>query len=905
MTEQTDPPIFLVDGSSYLFRAYHALPNLSTASGKPTGAIRGIISMLRKLTNVNPKSPIVVIFDAKQKTFRHELFEEYKANRPPMDEELAVQIAPIHQIIKAMGMPLLIQAGYEADDIIGTLAVQLASNEHSIVICTSDKDMTQLVNDNVSIYDGMKDQTMDCDAVFEKFGVHPHQIIDYLTLMGDKSDNIPGIQGVGAKTAAKWLSKYESLDNLVEHQHEIKGKIGERFRSQIDQLPLTKKLVTIDCNVPLTDNIVEQLAPPQPIQEKLNAFFTEFEFKSWLVHSAASTQNTQQEEQKKLYSCILLESELHTWIASIREKGAFTFDTETTSLNYMEASLVGISIATNDGKAAYIPMQHSYIGAPSQLSKTTVLSLLKPLFADPNIIKVAQNFKYDWHILTLEGVSFHGKCIDTMLQSYCLNSVATRHNMDAMAQHYLDYQTISYTDVTGKGVKQKTFDQIDLEQAVPYAAEDACITERLHQHFNLQLSQEGFAHSSEILNTLELPLITILGNMEQYGCLIDKKALEEQSTEIGKKLISLEQKAWDLTGESFNLDSPAQLQNILYNIMDIPVIKKTPKGAPSTSEEVLSQLSQQGFELPQLILEYRSLSKLKSTYTDRLPQQIHLKTQRLHTSYHQANTATGRLSSSNPNLQNIPIRTSEGRKIRKAFIAPPQKLLISADYSQIELRIMAHLSHDPKLIEAFEKDIDVHSATACEIFDTPLDQIIDEQRRQAKAVNFGLIYGMSAFGLAKQLNISQGLAQAYIDRYFERYEKVADFMESTKAIAQENGYVSTIMGRRLHLPNAQHGKGNLKQAALRAAINAPMQGSAADLIKSAMIAVDQTISTDNSIHMIMQVHDELIFEAFEGEKQKPQKKHIDLIRSCMENAADLLVPLKVDIGVGLNWDEAH
>ncbi|WP_029933345.1 DNA polymerase I [Thiomicrospira pelophila] len=923
-------PIILVDGSSYLFRAFHAMPPLTNREGHPTGAIYGVTNMIGKLLETYQPEHMAVVFDAKGKTFRNDLYAEYKAHRPPMPDELRVQIEPIHQIVKALGLPLLVIEGVEADDVIGTLAVQATKAKRDALISTGDKDMAQLVNEHITLINTMNNTLMTPDKVVEKFGIRPDQIIDYLALMGDTSDNIPGIPKCGPKTAVKWLDAYGTMDNLITHADEIKGKIGETLREHIPHLDLSRQLTTIrtDCDLPIN---LPDLARQEPDVEALKTLFAEYEFKNWLGqledgkmpfsrqvnHHAKSTPTQQTAPASKPveavkgviadsadYETILTREQFDNWLGKLKAAEVFAIDTETTALEPMLAQMVGISFAVEPQpglvQAAYLPLRHDYEGAPTQLDFEQTLQALKPILESKDLIKVGQNIKYDWHIFKNHGITLQGIGFDTMLESYILNSVATRHNMDDLAEFYLQKTTIKFKDIAGTGRAQKTFNQIELDTASPYAAEDADITLRLHQTLWPKLQTEN--QLMDVFRDIEMPLLPILAKMERHGMLVDKDLLKIQSNELAEKIQAIEEAAYRVAGQEFNLGSPKQLQEILFEKLDLPVIKKTPKGQPSTAEPILAELAEQGHELPKLIMQHRSMAKLKSTYTDALPKQIHPETGRVHTSYQQAVASTGRLSSTDPNLQNIPIRTAEGRRIRQAFIARPGYVLLAADYSQIELRIMAHLSEDPGLLTAFAEGKDIHKATASEIFDTPLDEVTTEQRRSAKAVNFGLIYGMSAFGLANQLGVNRGLAQAYIDRYFDRYPGVKTYMNTTKADAKYNGYVETLAGRRLYLPDINARNGQLRQYAERTAINAPMQGTAADIIKRAMIALDGWIDKGEfDIRMLMQVHDELVFEV-KAEQVETVKTHI---KQYMESAMKLDVPLIVDIGQGLNWDEAH
>lgn len=919
-------PLILVDGSSYLFRAYHVpyLQALSTADGQPTGAITGVLNMLGSLKKDYPNGNIIAIFDAKGKTFRNDMYPEYKANRPPMPEELRSQIAPLHDIITAMGLPLLVIPGVEADDVIGTLAKQADELGIETVISTGDKDMAQLVTEHVSLINTMTKVAMDVDGVNEKFGVRPDQIIDYLALMGDKVDNIPGVVKCGPKTAVKWLTEYSTLDGVIANADKVKGKVGENLRDALAQLPLSYQLATIKCDVELALSASE-LAAGEPDVEALTELYQKFELKRLLADlakgasesNAASASNTAKainvvaagEQAAEINAAVVEESQydiildktlFEQWLQKLQACEVFAFDTETTSVHYMQAELVGLSFAIEAGKAAYIPLTHDYEGAPEQLDKDWVLAQLKPLLESKKIKKIGQNIKYDANVLSHYDIALQGLEFDTMIESYCYNSVATRHNMDALALKYLGYKTVSFEDIAGKGAKQLTFNQIELEKAGHYAAEDADITLRLHQAIYPALAQTPAMLS--VFTDIEMPLLTVLARMEQTGVLIDSDVLADQSVSLGQRLDELEIEAHNLAGKSFNLSSPKQLQQILFEELQIPVIKKTPKGAPSTAEEVLQELALD-YPLPKVILENRGLSKLKSTYTDKLPLMVSERTGRLHTSYHQAVTATGRLSSTDPNLQNIPIRSEQGRKIRQAFIAPKDHKIVAIDYSQIELRIMAHLSNDKGLVTAFSEGKDIHKATAAEIFAVELDEVTTDQRRSAKAINFGLIYGMSAFGLAKQLNIGRKQAQEYQDKYFQRYPGVLTYMEDTRQQASDQGYVETLFGRRLYLPDINAKNGMRKKAAERAAINAPMQGTAADIIKKAMLAVDSWLleQNDDRIKMTMQVHDELIFEIHQDIVEETTAKLVTL----MNDAVELSVPLIAEAGMGDNWDEAH
>ena len=906
-------PLVLVDGSSYLFRAYHVpyLQALSTSYGQPTGAITGVLNMIKSLQKNYPSGNIVVVFDAKGKTFRNEMYAEYKANRPPMPDDLRTQIAPLHEIIKAMGLPLLVIEGVEADDVIGTLANQASRHGMETVISTGDKDMAQLVTAHVRLINTMTNVEMDEAGVQEKFAVRPDQIIDYLALMGDKVDNIPGVDKCGPKTAAKWLAEHGTLEQVMANADNVKGKVGEHLRNALSHLPLSYELATIKLDVDLPEN-VKDIKPTEVDFDKLIALSSQFELKRLLTETQQKVKQTstiQSLEQKELgehtsqprnYHTILTQTDFDIWLDKLRTADLFAFDTETTSLNYMDAELVGVSFSVSEGEAAYLPVAHDYLDAPDQLDRAQVLASLKPLLENPAIKKVGQHLKYDKNVLANYDINLQGIAFDTMLESYVLNSVATRHDMDSLSETYLGQTTIHFEDIAGKGAKQVTFNQIPLDKAAPYAAEDADITLRLHKVIWQKLSEEK--DLVNVFKEIELPLSPVLAKMEQFGVLIDSQKLAQQSQDLAVRILELEKEVHELAGEEFNLGSPKQLQQILYKKMDLPVLKKTPKGAPSTAEEVLQELAI-NYPLPKLLMEYRGLSKLKNTYTDKLPKMINARTGRVHTSYHQAITATGRLSSTEPNLQNIPIRTEEGRRVRQAFIAREGYKIVAADYSQIELRIMAHLSNDKGLLNAFATGQDIHTATASEVFDTPLKEVSIEQRRNAKAINFGLIYGMSAFGLSKQLNIPRYDAQKYMDLYFERYPSVLTYMEDTRQVAKETGYVSTVFGRRLYLPEINASNGMRRKGAERAAINAPMQGTAADIIKKAMLAVDEWIETlpIDDVRMIMQVHDELVFEIKEHKLTEYKNKIISL----MEQAVLLDVPLIVEAGVGENWDEAH
>ena len=910
-------PIILVDGSSYLYRAFHAMfkADLRNAKGEPTGAIRTVTSMLRKLQKDYPESVVVVIFDAKGKTFRDEMYSEYKANRPSMPDDLRSQVQPIHQIVNAMGLPLLMIDGVEADDVIGTLAYQATEQGVDVVVSTGDKDMAQLVNQHVTLVNTMTETVMDVAGVEEKFGIPPNLIIDFLALMGDKVDNIPGVAGVGEKTALALLQNVGGMDAIYDNLELIRGldfrgakKMPEKLAENEDAARLSYALATIKTDVDIGVELSE-LKQNQIDVEALRELYTEYDFHGWLDElesGGADTGATDRPVVESDYHTILTQQQLDEWLDRLSAADLFAFDTETTSLDYMQAKIVGVSFAVNAGEAAYIPCGHDYMGAPEQLSLENVLAALKPLLENPNKHKIGQNLKYDKHVLLNHDIDLQGIAYDTMLESYVCNSVATRHDMDSLARFYLDRPTIHFEDVAGKkGAKQLTFNQIDIEIAAPYAAEDADVTLQLHQEIWPKLQQEPTLQ--HVLESIEIPLLPVISRIERNGALVDATLLGQQSIELEQRLKELEKAAFDIAGEEFNLSSPKQLGVILFEKLELPVIKKTPKGAPSTAEEVLQELALD-YPLPKILIEHRGLSKLKSTYTDKLPQMINPTTGRIHTSYHQAVTATGRLSSSDPNLQNIPIRNAEGRRIRQAFVAPKGYKILAADYSQIELRIMAHLSQDKGLLEAFNQGKDVHSATAAEVFGVELDQVTQEQRRRAKAINFGLIYGMSAFGLAKQLGVGRHDAQQYIDVYFERYPGVKAYMDGVRQQAAEDGYVETLEGRRLYLPEINARNGMRRQAAERTAINAPMQGTAADIIKRAMIAVDQwlcpTNSKDESVvnaKMIMQVHDELVLEVKESDLDTVREK----LKRIMTTTIELSVPLIVDVGVGNNWDEAH
>ena len=916
--------LILVDGSSYLFRAYHALPPLTNSKGLNTGAAKGVIGMIRKLVADYDGDQVVVVFDAKGPTFRHEMYADYKANRPPMPDELREQIEPIHAAIKAMGLPLICIGGVEADDVIGTLSVEAASRGREVVISTGDKDMAQLVNDKVTLINTMNNTAMDSAGVVDKFGVPPELIIDLLALMGDKVDNIPGVAGVGEKTATALLQHlggmtaiYQQLDAVAALPIRGAKSLAGKLELAQAEAVLSYELATIkiDCELGLE---VGALNSTSPDNEALIALFRDLEFKNWLealldnglgamVEAASSepTEDTLSEDRPPqvvdpLNVVTILDSAtLDDWLNRLSAADFFAFDTETTSLNYMVAEIVGVSFAVEAGTAAYVPLAHDYPGAPEQLRRDEVLAQLKPLLEDGSKGKLGQHLKYDANVLMNHGITLRGIREDTMLESYVLDATGSRHDLDTLALKYLGQRTIHFEDIAGKGAKQITFNQVPVEQAAPYAAEDAEVTLRLHALLSARLEAEPSLQ--QLYRELEVPLVPVLSRIERNGALVCREQLAAQSAELGQRMLALEAKAHELAGGPFNLGSPKQLGEILFNKLELPVLKKTPKGAPSTAEEVLAELALD-YPLPAVLMEYRSLSKLKSTYTDKLPGMIDAKTGRVHTSYHQAVTATGRLSSSDPNLQNIPIRTEEGRRIRQAFIAAPGCKIVAADYSQIELRIMAHLSQDPGLLAAFAEGLDVHSATAAEVFAVDIEQVSVDQRRKAKAINFGLIYGMSAFGLAKQLGIGRHEAQEYIDVYFARYPGVADYMARTRALAHETGYVETLKGRRLYLPEINARNRQRQQAAERTAINAPMQGTAADLIKLAMLAVDAWIDSSGvDARLMMQVHDELVFEVADDAVASLSEK----VAALMSDIGWLDVPLVVEVGTGDNWDEAH
>ncbi|RUO74989.1 DNA polymerase I [Pseudidiomarina sediminum] len=914
-------PFILVDGSSYLFRAFYAPPHLTNSAGEPTGAIYGVVNMLRSLIKKYHPSHMAVVFDAKGKTFRNDMYDAYKANRPPMPDDLRSQIKPLHAIVEALGLPLLCIDNVEADDVIGTLARQASEEGRFTLISTGDKDMAQLVNEHVMLINTMTDTLLDVQGVTDKYGVTPEQIIDYLALMGDSSDNIPGLPKVGEKTALAMLQGMQSIDAMYEAPEKL-TELGFRGAKSMpaklaehkDILMLSRELATIKLDVELDGVAPEALAIRHADRDKLVELYTQCEFRRWLDEVLQDGPVTEQQSsaatsdsgaavtiERDNYEVIFTQEALQLWLDKLAQADVFAFDTETTSLNYMEAELVGISFACEAGKAAYVPLAHDYMDAPEQLERAAVLQQLQPLLEDPRTTKIGQNLKYDSHILRRYGIRLQGIKNDTMLASYVFNSVGSRHDMDSLSLQYLGHRPIAFEDIAGKGAKQLTFNQLDLAEAAPYAAEDADVTLRLHEKLWPLVAEHASLLS--VLTEIELPLIPVLVDIEQRGVQIDAHLLAKQSNEIALELAELEQQAYSIAGEEFNLGSPKQLQKILFEKLQLPVVKKTPKGAPSTAEDVLQELAL-NYPLPDVIMRHRGLSKLKSTYTDKLPKMVNPRTGRIHTSYHQAVTATGRLSSSDPNLQNIPIRTEAGRRVRKAFTAPANYRIMAIDYSQIELRIMAHLSQDKNLVEAFSKGRDIHKATASEVFGVPLEQVTAEQRRRAKAVNFGLIYGMSAFGLARQLDIPRHEAQQYMDSYFERFPGVQDYMDKTRAQAKRDGYVETIFGRRLHLPEIRAQNAMRRKAAERAAINAPMQGTAADIIKYAMIKVADYLRREvpsEQAWMIMQVHDELVFEVREDVVESLQKKLVEI----MENAVKLDVPLIAEAGVGADWDEAH
>lgn len=933
MTEtlQNQPPLVLVDGSSYLYRAYHALPPLTNSKGQPTGAVKGVVNMMRRLVKDYPRSPIAVVFDAKGKTFRDDMFAEYKANRPPMPDDLRPQVQPIHDIVQAMGLPLLVIEGVEADDVIGTLARQATEQKRDVVISTGDKDMAQLVNEHVTLVNTMTETVLDIPGVNAKYGFGPELMIDYLALMGDKVDNIPGVPGVGEKTAQGLIQGMGGLDAIYADLEKVRTlpfrgakTMPEKLIEHREMAYLSYRLATIkvDVELPLSPESIHLSAPDN---QRLRELFEELEFKNWVkdLGESAAAHNTAEQSatannfaadnnseqkiepivavapQEIRYDIITDKNLFSEWLVRLHNAALFSFDTETTALEIMDAKIVGVNFAIEAGIAAYVPCGHDYMGAPEQLPLEWVLEQLKPILEDANKIKIGQNLKYDRSVLLNYNIELRGIKFDTMLESYVWNSIGSRHNMDDLAQNYLDYKTVTFEELAGKGVKQLSFNQLKIEDAGHYAAEDADITLRLHQFFWPQL--EKIESLKNVFENIEMPLVPVLSRIERNGALVDAKLLGKHSIELGERLTQLERKAYEIAGQEFNLSSPKQLGAILFEQQKLPVIKKTPTGTPSTAEEVLQELALD-YPLPKVLMEYRGLAKLKSTYTDKLPLVINPRTGRIHTSYHQAVAATGRLSSQDPNLQNIPIKTEEGRRIRQAFIAPQGYKLVAADYSQIELRIMAHLSDDAGLLSAFEKGLDVHRATAAEVFGVALDAVSPEMRRSAKAINFGLIYGMSAFGLAKQLHLGRNEAQQYIDRYFERYPGVQRYMNNIRALAHEQGYVETLFGRRLYLPEINAKNKNLQMGAERTAINAPMQGTAADIIKTAMIKVQAWLDeTGLDAKIIMQVHDELVLEVAESQLDSVRAGLIER----MSAAASLKVPLLVEAGVGDNWDEAH
>ena len=894
MSEEKDP-IILVDGSSYLYRAYHALPPLTTSKNQPTGAIKGVISMIKRVLIDHPDSPLAVVFDAKGKTFRHDMYSEYKANRPPMPEDLVQQIEPIHRIISLMGIKLIMISGVEADDVIGTLAEQARQKRLNTVISTGDKDMTQLVCDNVSVVNTMSGELLDKNGVMKKFGVGPELITDYLALIGDKSDNVPGVDKVGPKTAVKWLNEYKNIEGIKKNAESIGGKVGENLRSSIQTLDLAHELVKIKIDVPLEIGI-EDLAVSEPDVEQLSEVYKELEFNSWLQEAPAN--KTVKSEINSSYVCISTEKSLKELIKKASKAKTIAVDTETTGLDYMDTELVGISLSYQAGEAYYIPLKHDD-DSVDQIDLDIVLKELRPLLEDSSNKIIGQNIKFDRNVLAKYGVDIASIKNDTMMMSYVLDASATRHNLDALSSYYLNYKTSTFEDVAGKGVKQITFDKVPIEAATNYAAEDADITLRLYEELNPKL--EGEDSLNKLNDEIEIPLIEVLSEMEQNGAILNSKILNSQSKDLESRIKKLEGKAYQLAGEEFNLGSTKQLREIFFEKLKYRIIKKTPGGQPSTDEKVLAELAEE-YELPKVLLEHRTLSKLKSTYTDKLPNQVSQSTGKVHTSFHQAVTTTGRLSSSDPNLQNIPIRTEDGRRIRQAFEPSKGNKFISADYSQIELRVMAHMSKDAGLLQAFQEGEDVHSKTASEVFDVGIKDVTSDLRRNAKAINFGLIYGISAFGLGKQLGISRNLAAEYMAMYFEKYPDVKKYMELTKEFASQNGYVETLFGRRLYLRDINATNAMRRQASERAAINAPVQGTAADIMKIAMINMHKAIKKEKSeAKLILQVHDELILDTPKDEIDKI----VSLITDSMMGAANLDVPLEIDIGIGDNWDQAH
>ncbi len=907
------PDLVLIDGSSYLYRAFHALPPLTGPQGEPTGAVLGVLNMLLKSLREHDGAQFVVVFDAPGRTFRDDLFTAYKAHRPPMPDDLRVQIEPLLEAVQALGLPLLRISGVEADDVIGTLARRAADGDRRVLISTGDKDMAQLVGPYITLVNTMSDSTYDRDGVKAKFDVWPEQIIGYLALAGDSSDGIPGIDKVGPKTAAKWLNQYGSIDALIANADQVPGKIGENLRAGLDTLALSRQLATIRCDLDLPPEAADLARRPTD-ETALRTLYTRFGFKNLLRGLGVPDSPSATPDGSALvadpallaaprgYEVVLDEAALGRWLETLAQSTLFAFDTETTSLDYLQARIVGVSFCVEPGRAAYVPLGHDYVGAPEQLDRDAVLARLKPLLEAERPAKVGHHLKYDAHVLANHGIALGGMAYDTMLESYVWNSVATRHDMDSAAERYLGLKTITYEEVAGKGAKQIPFSQVSIETASTYAAEDADVTLRLHRTLWPAIEREPLLR--RLYQDFEQPLVPVLQRMERRGVLIDREMLRRQGVELAKRAEELKAAAQAEAGTEFNVDSPKQLQQILYEKMNLPVLRKTPTGQPSTAEDVLEQLAE-SFTLPKLILDYRSIAKLRSTYADKLPTQVNSDTGRVHTSYHQAVAQTGRLSSTDPNLQNIPIRTPEGRRIRQAFIAPPGHVLLAADYSQIELRIMAHLSGDTSLIAAFEADRDVHQATAAEVFGVPLSEVSTDQRRSAKAINFGLIYGMSAFGLARQLGIGRNEAQQYVDLYFERYPGVKAYMDRTREGARETGYVETVFGRRLYLPEIRSRNRALQQYAERSAINAPMQGTAADLIKLAMIAVDRWCEEEgqDDARLIMQVHDELVLEARQGAADRVAAAVRERMVAAGQGA--LRVPLKVDVGRGMNWDEAH
>lgn len=891
--------LVLVDGSSYLYRAFHAMPNLANSRGESTGAVYGIVNMLRRLMREYDTPYLAVVFDAPGKTFRDRLYSAYKANRPPMPDELRSQIDKVHAVIRALGLPLLSVPDVEADDVIGTLARAATAYGMETLIVSGDKDLAQLVDTKVRMCDSMKDVVYDVEGVEAKFGVPPERIVDFLALVGDTSDNIPGVPKVGPKTAVRWLKEYGSLDQLVAQADGVPGKVGENLRASLDQLPLSHQLATVKCDVALEEQ-PDDLKIGTPDEDALRQLYAELEFKTWLADLGGLNEVDEGDGAATAqYEIVFDKKALSRWLKQLSKAPLFAFDTETTSLNAMRARIVGVSFAVKPGEGAYVPLAHDYLDAPLQLNREEVLEALRPLLEDPNQEKVGQNLKYDCTVLSNHGITLAGMRFDTMLESYVLDSTGSRHDMDTLALKYLGHKTISYEAVAGKGKGQLSFNEVPLEEAGPYAAEDAEVTLRLHRVLFERLQNEQARR--EVFERIEMPLVPVLSKIERTGVRVDCDMLAAQSAQLAKRTAELEAMAYEEAGAPFNIASPKQIQEILFERLELPVLAKTPKGQPSTAESVLAELAEQ-HELPRLILEHRGLSKLRSTYTEKLPALVNPDTGRVHTSYHQAAVATGRLSSSDPNLQNIPVRTAEGRRIREAFVPAPGMRLIAADYSQIELRIMAHLSADEGLLDAFEKGEDVHRATAAEVFGTPVEDVSSDQRRSAKAINFGLIYGMSAFGLARQLGIERRQAQEYIDLYFERYPGVRAFMDAIRAKVREERFVETVFGRRLFLADISSSNHARRQAAERAAINAPMQGTAADLIKLAMLSVDEWLRENGcGARIIMQVHDELVLEAPESDTESVA----ETVAELMASVADLAVPLKVDVGIGPNWAQAH